>query len=387
VVYHESSPLPDGTQKLGYTLFDAEASSVITSGSVSSISSGSQLEWAGFSSDGSLVVMDSDGMVSMLVTTPSSRDALQYSWDWSPMLDTVGLHKSADDKFWPITVQDGKLISVPLKGGNDYPDAGRRPVTAALPFRMPLARSLIEKSSALEEISVRANLALSQKKFVNEIVAVDDPDKEELDAEYDGLCAQVDKVTLKLFMNMADAGKVESALDLVDRLHLEKSFEIAITVADRLNHRNLSDRIVDKKEARFMVDDPMDDFVQDDYEPRYGEFASKEGLADEDEVMSTSSRRISPDGNSSRNLKRSIDDVSGDENEDQWDRPEKKFRGGGKAKKTLHKLANPFAKQRIESPAKPPLSPVKSPAKLALSRSSTFSAQSREKSKVSKRIL
>ncbi len=194
-------------------------------------------------------------------------------------------------------------------------------------------------------------------------------------------------MTLKLFMNMADAGKVESALDLVDRLHLEKSFEIAITVADRLNHRNLSDRIVDKKEARFMVDDPMDDFVQDDYEPRYGEFASKEGVADEDEVMSTSSRRISPDGNSSRNLKRSIDDVSGDENEDQWDRPEKKFRGGGKAKKTLHKLANPFAKQRIESPAKPPLSPVKSPAKLALSRSSTFSAQSREKSKVSKRIL
>jgi hypothetical protein len=38
---------------------------------------------------------------------------------------------------------------------------------------------------------VRANLALTQKKFVNEIVAVDDPDKEELDAEYDGLCAQV----------------------------------------------------------------------------------------------------------------------------------------------------------------------------------------------------
>ena len=186
-------------------------------------------------------------------------------------------------------------------------------------------------------------------------------------------------------MNMADAGKVESALDLVDRLHLEKSFDIAITVADRLNHRNLSDRIVDKKEARFMVDEPMDDFAQDDYEPTFGEFASEEDPAAEDEVMSPS-RRISPDGNSSRTLKRSMDDVSGDEGEDQWDRPEKKFRGG-KAKKSLHKPANPFAKKRIESPAKPSLSPVKSPAKLALSRSSTFSAQSREKSKVSKRIL
>lgn len=145
VIYHESNPLPDGTQKLGYTLFDAESSSAIVSGSVSSISSGSQLEWAGFSSDGSLVVMDSDGMVSMLVVTPSSVDAAQYSWDWSPMLDTVGLRKSADDKFWPIAVQDGKLVCVPLKGGNEYPDAGRRPVTTALPFRMPLARSVVEK--------------------------------------------------------------------------------------------------------------------------------------------------------------------------------------------------------------------------------------------------
>ena len=144
VIYHESSPLPDGTQKLGYTLFDAESSSTIASGSVSSISSGSQLEWAGISGDYSLVVMDSDGMVSMLVVASSGNDGAQYSWEWSPMLDTVGLRKSVDDKFWPITVQDGKLVCVPLKGGNEYPDAGRRPVTSTLPFRMPLARSLLE---------------------------------------------------------------------------------------------------------------------------------------------------------------------------------------------------------------------------------------------------
>lgn len=38
---------------------------------------------------------------------------------------------------------------------------------------------------------MRANLALTQKKFVNELTAVDATDKEELDVEYDGLCAQV----------------------------------------------------------------------------------------------------------------------------------------------------------------------------------------------------
>jgi chromosome transmission fidelity protein 4 len=80
VVYHESNPLPDGTQKLGYTLFDAVSASAITSGSVSSISAGSQLKWAGFSNDCSLVVMDSVGMLSMLVGMTLNDDAAHYSW-------------------------------------------------------------------------------------------------------------------------------------------------------------------------------------------------------------------------------------------------------------------------------------------------------------------
>jgi hypothetical protein len=42
-------------------------------------------------------------------------------------------------------------------------------------------------SSALEELSVRSNIALSQKKFVREL----DYDSEELAAEYVALCAQV----------------------------------------------------------------------------------------------------------------------------------------------------------------------------------------------------
>lgn len=38
---------------------------------------------------------------------------------------------------------------------------------------------------------MRANLVLTQKKFVNETAALDDVEKEEMDVEYDGLCAQV----------------------------------------------------------------------------------------------------------------------------------------------------------------------------------------------------
>jgi hypothetical protein len=147
VFYHESAPLADGTQKLGYLLFDATTNQTITKGSVCGISKGSSLLWAGFSNDGSLLTMDSDGMVSMLVCSSSlnNNESIPSSWEWMPMLDTVGLHKSAEDSYWPITMYDAKLICVPLKGGLKHPDAARRPVTAALGLRLPLARGALTK--------------------------------------------------------------------------------------------------------------------------------------------------------------------------------------------------------------------------------------------------
>jgi chromosome transmission fidelity protein 4 len=142
VFYHEATPLlQDGTQQLGYTLWDAAQFKVVSQGSVSCISKGSSLTWVGFSNDCSLMAMDSDGMLSMLVPCGDEGD----NWEWSPVLDTVGLRKSADDQFWPVTVYDGKLVCVPLKGGTTYPDAARRPVTSTLGLRMPLAKASVAK--------------------------------------------------------------------------------------------------------------------------------------------------------------------------------------------------------------------------------------------------
>ena len=139
VVYHEGEPSADGTQNLGYSLYDTATFTVVSQGPVSCISKGSSLSWIGFSNDFSLLAMDSDGMVSMLAASSEN------SWNWTPMLDTVGMKKSADDQFWPVTVYDGKLVCVPLKGGNTYPDASRRPVTTTLSMRLPLARSAVPK--------------------------------------------------------------------------------------------------------------------------------------------------------------------------------------------------------------------------------------------------
>jgi hypothetical protein len=52
-----------------------------------------------------------------------------------------------------------------------------------------------------------------------------------------------------MFVSIVQSGKLERALDLVDRLHLEKSYDLAMTIADK--HRKLVSLIEDKKTHRF----------------------------------------------------------------------------------------------------------------------------------------
>jgi len=294
VFYHESSPLVDGTQQLGYTLWDATEFRVISRGTASCLSKGSSLSWVGFSNDYSLAVMDSDGMLSILITAGRDSNYETLIWEWAPVLDTVGLRKSVDDCHWPVTVHDGKLVCIPLKGGNTYPDATRRPVTSMLGLRMPLAKSVLSKNSALEELSVRSNIALSQKKFVCEIEC----DADELEDEYVTLCAKVDKVTLTLFSGMVDAGKLENAFDLISRLHSEKSYEIAIRIADR--QHKLADEIEKVKESKFPVEDNNSCDEEEDHTPDKFQCSNK-FISRTDGIRS---KQISPDS-SSRPHKRS----------------------------------------------------------------------------------
>ncbi|KAL3926391.1 MAG: hypothetical protein SGBAC_013495 [Bacillariaceae sp.] len=142
---------------------------------------------------------------------PCSNDG--RNWQWIPVLDTLGLRKSTEDTFWPITVQDARLKRE-LEIGED-------------------------------------------------------------EEEYLGLCAQVslgqDKVTLKLFAGMMDEGKIERALDFVDRLHLPKSYEIAARMAE--HNRKVADLIEDAKFKNFpgeennSLDHTMDPLVSNSRSP------------------------------------------------------------------------------------------------------------------------
>ena len=77
-------------------------------------------------------------------------------------------------------------------------------------------------------------------------------------------------MTLKLFAAMVDANKLERALDLVDRLHLEKSYDLAIQLADR--QHKLADLIEEARDRRFGADDD-----EEEEEPECDDELEEEG--------------------------------------------------------------------------------------------------------------
>ena len=93
-------------------------------------------------------------------------------------------------------------------------------------------------------------------------------------------------MTLRLYAGMVDAGKLESAFDLVSRLHSEKSYDIAIRLADR--QYKLADEVEKMKKYKFPDED-------DDYDEDY----TSDGLQSSNVVKEYSegiqSKQVSPD--------------------------------------------------------------------------------------------
>ena len=84
---------------------------------------------------------------------------------------------------------------------------------------------------------------------------------QEVESEFSTMCAWINKVTHKLLLPIVVAGSFECVFNLIYRLHLEKSFDTALTVSILLKLKQSSDRILILKKNRFNL--PDDDFGDD----------------------------------------------------------------------------------------------------------------------------
>ena len=96
-------------------------------------------------------------------------------------------------------------------------------------------------------------------------------------------------MTLKFFAAMVDANKLERALDLVHRLHLEVSYNLACQLAAR--HDRLVDAIERARDVKFAEDTFSNNEELDHGRDSYDH--SSEPIAFMDRI--TTSQQISPD--------------------------------------------------------------------------------------------
>lgn len=199
------------------------------------------------------------------------------------------------------------------------------------------------------------------------------------------------------------AGKVERGFDLVQRLHSEKAMDLAIQMADRVGHRKLSDRIEEVKLQKYPpIDESFDEQPFDDSasfdsgrrSERSATFGEAEPAINTRQQRYEHSKRISPDGGRvytpsqgrSASLNKS-DEEQYFTDEESPPRESLKRKLEQDDAPSVIKRINPFAKKKMESPAKGIMKIVSSPTRLSLSRSSTFSAKSRQKQRSGKQIV
>jgi len=356
VVYHRSNPNPvTKTQQLGYLFYNVQQDEVLSKGPLCALSKASSLSWIGFNEDHSLFVMDSNNNLSILFLHSGSNH-----WNWSPILDTI-------DKVWPIHIFKGKLYCVPLRG-QDYP-TGVRPITKDLQLRMPLSTSIVADIAGLEEVSLRTSLVEQQQKFMDDLLLQQTPtNKDKILQQRQLLDTNLDKLCLKMAFVAMEAKKVELALDIVKRLRLEPSLELALKASDRLNLYRLSDTIEMILEEREQQEEEFDEIQTD--------------LNDEFETSSATAK-ISPMNDQ---MEHDLDENASIQN---GISVSNKIR----SKNRMNTSINPFKKKNVFSPAKnilhdtQPTQESQNAIKPKLARQSTFSTQSRNHKKQVRHII
>jgi chromosome transmission fidelity protein 4 len=169
VVYHMGAPFA-GCQNLGYTLINMSRRHTLAADQALPLSPGSKLEWIGFSQDGVLSALDSQGVLRQLVSFGRrippvlsvfiSQQTKSYNFDyqWTPVLSGAAVQEqlTGTNKFWPISVTKEKLRYVPCARSayNDEISMGPvvlpRPVPGTLQLEAPVL-GIDTPGGALEE--------------------------------------------------------------------------------------------------------------------------------------------------------------------------------------------------------------------------------------------
>ena len=210
--------------------------SVVTHQVELSLSPKSELHWLGWDEDGTVVTVDSIGVVRSLVYASQPQlgggrleSQVQSCGMWVPL---TTLPNDADLFHWVVGCTKDQIVFVECTAGDKYPIlmAFYTPALCSLPYTAPL----------LPQTSDGEN-----KLFVDRI---------HLQTTYDAgeqvrKQQQLDKSLLRLFHSSCNDDKLQRALDFAQLLKFPKAIDIAIQVANSANISSLAEHLAELKAA------------------------------------------------------------------------------------------------------------------------------------------
>lgn len=244
VIFQEGKSF-QGHIPLSYKLYRSNGK-LMASGAVP-LSADSTLQWLGLTSLGNPVIYDSAGVLKMMFPYDGNS--------WVPVLEI----KDKQSVFWPIGVDETKLLYIECAPGKPYPGFPK-PLVSEIEFKMPF---LSIKSSSIdnEEKFIRSVLFDDHKKnAINDEIADEDVDKYN-----EGIKQPTDKLLLNLIMGGCKSGEVDKCVDFCQMLTTPGYIDAAIKMALHFNYNGIAQKFADIKSDKLSEQGSKRDNIFGDY--------------------------------------------------------------------------------------------------------------------------
>ncbi|XP_071522492.1 WD repeat and HMG-box DNA-binding protein 1 isoform X1 [Panulirus ornatus] len=186
------------------------------------------LAWAGFSDEGTPVIMDSTGVVRIM--------HFKFGYNWTSILDSKAHTRGKSDHYFLLGVSEtqGNVRCILCKGSR-YPSVLPKPHVSVLSMQIPLCELETEKGE-LEERAARTGLLLGTLSSLSrQGYEVDEP-KSEADKI-------LKEAMIKLFALACRTERESRALEVCQLMPSYHTVELAIKYAGKLHRLQLADRL------------------------------------------------------------------------------------------------------------------------------------------------
>ncbi|XP_068235136.1 WD repeat and HMG-box DNA-binding protein 1 [Palaemon carinicauda] len=193
------------------------------------------LAWAGFSDEGTPVIMDSAGMVHIM--------HLKYGLNWTSILNTKNHTRGKSDHYFVVGVSETQSnVRCILCKGSRYPPVLPKPHVSLLSMQVPICELETEKGG-LEEKMIRTSLQLNTFDRLNGLGFEVDQSKNEAEKI-------LKEAMIKLFALACRTERESRAVEICQLMPSYHTVQLAIKYAGKLHRLQLAERLGEVASAK-----------------------------------------------------------------------------------------------------------------------------------------